>query len=258
MENLNNMQNTKAMEIKKEIVKRVQDKAKAFEVATLHNTTNEVVRFPVLKEGAEAFIVGEGDIIEKSNIDLNYVDVKLQKVCTIIPVSREQIDFSSLNVTTEIKNCIGDAIAKKIDSTLLELLKSVGAEVTGSGKLEDDLNELFSKVEEKNEVGAVILPKAKKKDLRALKNDANNKGDVTVNSVYGVTPTFVGEDVIAVDKERVVICVKDDVHFEILKEACITIDGNLVSLAERNLVGVKAYIYIGMGVLENTGVAKLV
>lgn len=257
MNNLNNLQDSKAIEIKKEIVKRVQDKAKAFNIATLHNTDKESVSFPVLKEGATAYVVGEGEIIEKSNINLDYVEVKLHKVATIIPVSKEQIDFSELNVNKEVKDCIADAIAKKIDADVLALLKGVATEVSATDVIEDDLNELFAKVEENNEVGAVVIPKAKKKELRALGNKADNNGAVTVKEVYGVAPTFMGEDVIAIDKERVVICVKDDVNFEILDQATITIDGNLVSLAERNLVGIKAYIYIGYGVLENTGVAKL-
>ena len=76
--------------------------------------------------------------------------------------------------------------------------------------------------------------------------------------MYGITPTFFNDtDVMAMDKERVVVCVKNDIEFELLDQATITMNDTLISLAERNLVGVKAYIYVGYGVLENTAVAKL-
>lgn len=257
--NLSNLEQTRGLKIAESIIKDIQEQAKSMELVTHMMSEKEEIRIPVLKDGCVANEVAESDIIGSQNINLEYKSAKLKKVGVIVPYSYESVDFTDLNnLPQELQSIIVDAIVKKMDLDVLTECARGCAEVTGTGVLADDMNALFTKVEEVGEVSGLAVPNATKKDLRKYTSNGDNKG-LSLSDVYGVKPTFFKQcDTLAVDKSKVFLVTKDDIQIEELDQATITVNGNLISLAERNMKALKVYVYYAVVKVKDNACAKLV
>lgn len=251
-----NLAGTVPVEISKEILKNIIDQASILKVSRKLPMTSDTMVIPKMTGTGSAAWVNEGEEIGTTLPTFEYPKLKTEKLAIIVPVTREKYNDSVSNVLGEIKQAIADMFASAIDTACIfgvntpfdtNLLTAIGTQkITATSNLDSDISNAMGVVEDnKYNCNNILMGTTQKKILRALSNDNSYKGAITLSSAYDTPIEYVRnwDDTKALaitgDFTRSIIGTRENMQYEILKEATINNGGQSINLAQRDMLGVK-------------------
>ena len=271
-----------------EIIKKVARGSSVMRLSKLENMTAETKKFPVMTSGAGAYWVGEGERISTSGVTWIFPEVKAKKLAVIIPVTKEKLEDTTIDVFTELQDSIAEAFYQAFDkaaifskdspfaTSILGSIDSVGAEVVDNSSVNLDLSasDVMAKVEDAGyEVDGWAASIGLKNRLRKLRDSSGAPiyvDGTDQTELYNQPIEFVRNG--AWDKEKAlaiagewkysIVGVRDGISYEILKEATLQgtldADGKPLSLAEQDMVAIKATMRIGYLCVKPEAFAALI
>lgn len=274
-------------DVANDIVKDVARGSSILRMAKSETMTGPEKKIPVMADGVGAYWVGEGQRIKTSKPQWIFPVIKAKKLGVIIPVVKEKLKDTTKNVFEELKEPIAEAFYTAIDSAAFfgtdspfetNIFQSAtNAEnliVRGTNKTLDlDVSETMALVEASGtDVNGFSAHYGIKNDLRKLR-DANGNAlyvpGTDQNEFYSNPIDFSRNnawdkekaEIIAGDFDKCIVGIRDGIEYEILKEATLqgTLDedGKPISLAEQDLVAIKATMRIGFLVVKDEAFAVL-
>lgn len=265
-----NLKGSVPTEIASEVVKNIVEESTVFNLCKHVPMASDKKVIPVLSDTGKAYWVEEGSEIGTSIQGWEYPELEAKKLAVIIPFTKEKYEDSVMDVMSEIKQGISDAFTRAIDGAVLFGTNSpfttniAGAVVEGSkiantGKLDIDISNAMTKVEENDlVVNGIVAPTSVKGTLRNLRDSNGNAiavtGGITGTSIYN-TPIHIPvtsvwdklkANVLVGDFSRAMIGTRSDITYEVLDQA--TVGG--INLAERDLLAVKCTMRFGFNVID--------
>lgn len=255
-----------------EIMKNVARGSSILRLSKVSEMESDTKKVPVMTEGPGAYWVGEGERIQTSGAGWIYPELKAKKLAVIIPVTKEKLNDATIDVFNELKEQIAEAFYKAFDAACLfgtnspfesNIMKSIEASgnkielgTNGNGKLDLDVSDAMATVEEAGyDVNGFAARNGVKNSLRKLR-DANGN-QLYVEGVNG--KEFYSEpiefsrngawdkskaEIIGADWDKSLVGIRQGIEYEILREATLegTLDkdGKPISLAEQDLIAIKA------------------
>lgn len=273
-------------EISNDIIKDVARGSSIIRLSKAEEMKTDEKKVPVMTSGAGAYWVGEGERIKTSGATWIYPKLKAKKLAVIIPVTKEKLEDTTVNVFSELKESISEAFYKTIDSacifgtnspfetSLFGKISTAGNTIESTGKIDVDVSDLMSKVEENGfDVNGFTATIGVKGTIRKLRD--NNGASLFVEGTnqkefYSQPIEFVRNG--AWNKETAVIIggewkyslfgLKQGIEFEILKEATLQntldTDGKPISLAEQDMVAIKATMRVAYLCVKENAFAAIV
>lgn len=269
-----------------EIMKEITRGSSVLRLSKVETMESDTKKFPIMTEGPGAYWVGESERIKTSEAKWIFPEMHAKKIAVIIPVTKEKLNDSTINVFGELKPAIAEAFYKAIDAACLfginspflkNIFKSaVDAEnyiIDGTSTLDLDISDTMALVEDAGlDINGFAAHNGIKNRLRKLRDGNGNQ--LFVNGVdqkefynepiefsrNGAWDKTKGE-VIAADWSKSLIGVREGLDYEILKEATLqgTLgeDGKPLSLAEQDLIAIKATMRIGFLPIKDDAFAVL-
>ena len=251
-----NLSGSVPVEICKEIMKNIIDQASILKVSKRIPMTSDTMVIPKLIDTGSAGWVNEGEEIGTTLPSFEYPKLQAKKLAIIVPVTREKINDSVANVIGEVKQAIADMFASAIDTACIfgvdtpfdtNLITSIGEnKITSTSKLNTDLSEAMGLVEDNKYICSnILMGTSQKKVLRALADDNSHKGAITLSSAYDTPIEYVRNwnDTKALsitgDFTRSIVGTRENMEYEILKEATIKSGADTINLAQRDMIGIK-------------------
>lgn len=274
---MDNLTGSVPVEVAGELIKQIVDQSTAFAVCKHVPMYSAKKVLPVLTDTGSAFWTGEGEKIGTSVMGFDYPELEAKKLAVIIPVTREKLADSVINVLGELQEGIADAFSRTIDSAvffgtqtpfnnnLFDLAEAKKVEKTN--KIDIDISGAMGRVEEDDyAVTAIVTHNGMKKTFRDLRDSNGNAivvpGGISGSQIYQ-TPIFVPQarawdkaraEVILGDFTKAVIGTREDIQYEVLREA--TVGG--INLAEQDLVAIKCTMRFGFEVINAKAFSKIV
>lgn len=249
------------------------------------------VEFTYLAEGPGAYWVNEAEKIQTSKAKWLTAEMEAKKLGVILPVSKEFLRYSVSDFFAQMRPAIAEAFYTKFDEAALfginspyasgisvwENIEASGNKVEkGSGaNLYEDFNDLLALVEDgDNDPNGFTTTKRFRKDLRGT---VDNNGLPVFNDVKGgATQTALGlpigyaagkawdydkAEVIVGDWDNARYGILQGIEYEISEEATLSTvvgeDDQPINLFERDMVALKATMYIGFMTLKEDGFSAL-
>lgn len=256
------------------IMKDIARGSSVLRLSKVETMTSESKKIPVMTEGPGAYWVGESERIKTSEAKWIFPEIVAKKIAVIIPVTKEKLKDTTIGVFEELKPAIAEAFYTAIDAACLFGTSSPFAKniydtaeeggnviLDGTKALDVDVSDVMALVEEAGlEVNGFAAHFGIKNRIRSLR-DANGN-QLFVNGVdqkefYNVPIEFsrngswdkTKAEMIAADWSKSLVGIRDGIEFEILKEATLQntlmADGKPLSLAEQDMIGIKATMRIG-------------
>lgn len=273
-------------EISGEIIKDVARGSSIIRLSKAEEMKTDEKKVPVMTSGAGAYWVGEGERIKTSGATWIYPKLQAKKLAVIIPVTKEKLEDTTINVFSELRESIAEAFYKTIDSacifgtnspfetSLFGKISKAGNTITATNKIDIDVSDLMSKVEENGfDVNGFTATIGLKGTLRKLRD--NNGASLFIEGTnqkefYSQPIEFVRNG--AWDKEQATIIggewkyslfgLKQGIEFEILKEATLQntldTDGKPISLAEQDMVAIKATMRVAYLCVKENAFAAVI
>ena len=251
-------------------------------------------KFPVMSKGVGAYWVEEGKKIQTSKPDWIFPQITAKKLAVIVPVTREKMEDTTISVFDEVMPYIAEAFATKIDNACIfggvdspftrnfydaALENGMAIAVGSNAKLDLDISDVMALVEEKGfDASAFAANISFKNDLRKLRDVNGNQlyfqgasTGLDYDTLYSMPIDFCRNG--AWDKTKAVaLCgdfrnysivgIRSQIQYEVLREATLTTvttdDGLPLSLAERDLVALKATMRLGFLPVKEDAFALLV
>lgn len=236
--------------------------------------TSERQKFPVLAEGPGAYWVGEGERIKTSKATWIFPEIVVKKMAVIIPVTKEKLADTTINVFEELKGPIAEAFYQAFDKACFMGTESPFAKnlfqaavdvdnfiVNGTSSLDLDVSDLMALIEsDGRDVNGFAAHYGIKNDLRKLRDGNGNQLFVTgvgTAELYSSPIEFARNEsidktkaeIFAGDWSKAIVGVRQGIEYEILKEATlqgtVDADGKPISLAEQDMVAIKASMRVG-------------
>ncbi|MDD3415489.1 MAG: phage major capsid protein [Lachnospiraceae bacterium] len=274
-------------DLSKDIIKDVARGSSVLRLSKSVPMTSDTKTVPVMTDGVGAYWVGEGQRIGVSKAQWIYPKLESKKLAVIVPCTKEKLEDSIFDVFGELKESIAEAFYTAIDSACLfgtdspfatNVLKSATDSenliVLGTGaSLDLDVSDAMALVEDSGtDVNGFTAHYGIKNSLRKLR-DANgnalfvpgtdqnelysNPIDFSRNNAWDKTKA----EIIAGDWDKSLVGVRDGITYEILKEATLqgTVDedGKPISLAEQDLIAIKATMRIAYLVVKDEAFAAV-
>lgn len=265
-----NLKGSVPTEIASEVVKNIVDQSTVFNICKHVPMASDKKVIPVLSDTGKAYWVEEGTEIGTSIQGWEYPELEAKKLAVIIPFTKEKYEDSVMDVMGEIKQGIADAFTRAIDSAVLFGTNSPfatniagavleGSKIAGTGKLDIDISNAMTKVEESDLiVNSIVAPTSVKGTLRNLRDSNGNAiavtGGITGTSIYN-TPIHIPvtsvwdklkANVLVGDFSRAMIGTRSDITYEVLDQATV----GEINLAERDLLAVKCTMRFGFNVID--------
>lgn len=258
-------------EIAQAVIKNVINQASILRVCKHEPMTSDKKVLPKLTDSGSASWVGEGEAIQTTLPKFEYPQLKTCKLAVIVPVTREKIEDTIVNVMSEVQQAMADAFSKAIDEAMIfgvnspfdtNLIAAIGTQkVTATSSLDDDLSNAMGIVEDnKYNCSNILMGTSQKKILRKLSNDNNYKGAISLTNAYDTPIEYVRNWdnakslAITGDFSKAVVGTRDGMAYEILKEATIVSGtgetAETINLAQRDMIAIKATIRLGFLVAE--------
>ena len=274
---MDNLTGSVPVEVAGELIKQIVDQSTAFSICKHVPMQSAKKVLPVLTDTGSAFWTGEGEKIQTSVMGFDYPELEAKKLAVIIPVTREKLADSVLNVLGELQEGIADAFSRTIDSAvffgtktpfknnLFDLAEPKKVEKTD--KRDIDISGAMGKVEEDDyAVTAIVTHNGMKKTFRDLRDSNGNAvvvpGGISGSQIYQ-TPIFVPQakawdktkaECILGDFTKAVIGTREDIQYEVLREATV----GEINLAEHDLIAIKCTMRFGFEVINAKAFSKIV
>lgn len=269
------------------IIKDVARGSSVLRLSRVEPMKSDTKKFPMMTSGAGAYWVGETERIQTSTAQWIFPELVAKKLGVIIPVTKEKLNDTTINVFGELRPTIGEAFYKAIDSaclfgtdspfskSIVGAADSVNNEIVlgTAGSLDLDISDLMALVEDAGlDVNGFAAHYGIKNSLRKLRDSNGNqlyvKG-VDQNTLYeepiefsrnGAWDKTKGE-ILAGSWNMSVVGVRSGIEYEILKEATLQSvtmsDGKPLSLAENDMVAIKATMRLGFLPVKDNAFAVL-
>ena len=253
-----------------EIMKDVARGSSILRLSKVSNMESDTKKVPVMTEGPGAYWVGEGERIQTSKAGWIYPELKAKKLAVIVPVTKEKLNDATIDVFEELKEPIAEAFYKAIDAAGLfgtnsPFAKSIMACVETSGNkievgtnetLDLDVSDAMALVEEAGyDVNGFAAKVGVKNSLRKLRDGNGNQlfvDGVNGKEFYSQPIEFsrngawdkTQAELIGADWDKSLVGIREGIEYEILKEATlegtVDADGKPISLAEQDMIAIKA------------------
>lgn len=261
------------VEIAPGIMKNIARGSSILRLAKVEPMESDTKQFQVLAEGPGAYWVEEGKRIQTSKARWIFPEMKAKKIAVIIPVTKEKLKDTTIDVFGELKDSISEAMHQAIDAACLFGTSSPFAKnifdsavaagnfiVDGTSTLDLDVSDVMAKVEETTDVNGFVAHNGMKNRLRKLRDANGNQlfiNGTDTKEFYNEVIEFVRSvawdktkaDVIAADWSKALVGIRDNLEYEILTEATlqgvVDADGKPISLAEQDLIGLKVTMRLG-------------
>ncbi len=266
-----------------EIIKKVARGSSVIRLSRLEQMTSDTKKIPVMTNGAGAYWVGEGQRIGTSGATWIFPELRAKKLAVIIPVTKEKLNDATIDVFSELRENIAEAFYEAFDSAALfgynspfssNILSSCAKVEITDGSFDLASADVMAKVEEAGyDVNGFAAKIGVKNSLRKLR-DANGAPifitGTDQNELYGQPIEFVRNgawkddqaELIAGEWKYSLVGIRDDIEYEILTEATLQntldADGKPLSLAEQDMVAIKATMRIGYLCVKPEAFAALV
>ena len=237
----------------------------------LPNMTSDKTKLRVLDSLPVAYFVDESTSNGRKNTTKMAWDKKFinaAELAVVVPIKENVLNDSSIDIWAEVRPRIVEAFAKKIDNAMFfgvdkptdwrkGLVPSVidaGAEVTETGKLYSDINDVMTKVEESGyEVNGILGGVGLKGKFRMMTDTTGQPLNTT--EIGSVRRAFMDNGVwdkskstlIAGDFSQAVYAIRQDVTYKILDQAVIQdTDGSILyNLAQDDMVALRVVMRLG-------------
>lgn len=253
-----------------EIMKDVARGSSILRLSKVSEMNSDTKKVPVMTEGPGAYWVGEGERIQTSKAGWIYPELKAKKLAVIIPVTKEKLNDTTISVFEELKEPIAEAFYKAIDaaaifgtnspfaSNIMKCIETTGNKVElGTGETLDlDVSDAMALVEEDGyDVNGFAAKVGIKNSLRKLRDGNNNQlyvEGVNGKELYSLPIEFSRNgawdkskaELIGADWDKSLVGIRANIEYEILKEATlegtVDADGKPISLAEQDMIAIKA------------------
>lgn len=260
----------------KDIMKDVARGSSVLRLSKVSNMESDTKKIPVMTEGPGAYWVGEGERIQTSKAGWIYPELKAKKLAVIIPVTKEKLNDTTISVFEELKEPIAEAFYKAFDaaaifgtnspfaSNIMSCVETSGnkveLETNGAGKLDLDVSDAMALVEEAGyDVNGFAAKVGIKNSLRKLRDANGNQlfaEGVNGKEFYSLPIEFSRNgawdkskaEIVGADWDKSLVGIRANIEYEILKEATLegTVDedGKPISLAEQDMIAIKATMRI--------------
>lgn len=257
-----------------EIMKDVARGSSILRLSKVSQMESDTKKIPVMTEGAGAYWVGEGERIKTTKAGWIYPELKAKKLAVIIPVTKEKLKDTTIDVFSELKESIAEAFYKAIDAAaifgtnspfaknIMSSIETAGNKIEiGTGAtLDIDVSDAMATIEEAGyDVNGFAARIGIKNSLRKLRDANGNQlfvDGVNGKELYSLPIEFsrngawdkTKAEIIGADWDKSLVGIRDNIEYEILKEATLEgttdTDGKPISLAEQDLIGIKATMRI--------------
>lgn len=273
-------------ETAQDIVKKMVRGSSILRLSKVEPMTTEKKKIPVFAQGAGAYWVGEGERIQTSKAEWIFPELIAKKMAVIIPVTKEKLDDATLDVFEELKDTIAEAFATTIDkaalfgsgspfaTNLLKAIKDHNMIVVESEDIDLTISDAMAMVEEAGyDVDGFAAKIGVKNSLRRLR-DANGAPKFVESQdgrkFYEQPIEFVRNGGWEQDKAKMIagewryslVGIRSDIEYQILQEATLQSvtdsDGKPLSLAEQDMVAIKATMRLGYLVVKQDAFAAIV
>ena len=237
----------------------------------LPNMTSDKTKLRVLDSLPVAYFVDESTNNGRKNTTKMAWDKKFinaAELAVIVPIKENVLNDASIDIWAEVRPRIVEAFAKKIDNAMFfgvdkptdwrkGLVPSVidaGAEVTETGKLYSDINDVMTKVEESGyDVNGILGGVGLKGKFRMMTDTTGQPLNTT--EIGSVRREFMDNGVwdkskstlIAGDFSQAVYAIRQDVTYKVLDQAIIQdTDGSILyNLAQDDMVALRVVMRLG-------------
>ena len=253
-----------------EIMKDVARGSSILRLSKVSQMESDTKKIPVMTEGPGAYWVGEGERIQTSKAGWIYPELKAKKLAVIIPVTKEKLNDATVDVFNELKEPIAEAFYKAIDAAgffgtnspfaknIMNCVETSGNKITlGTNETLDlDVSDAMALIEEDGyDVNGFAARIGVKNSLRKLRDANNNQlfvEGVNGKEFYSQPIEFsrngawdkTKAELIGADWDKSLVGIREGIEYEILKEATLEgtldADGKPISLAEQDLIAIKA------------------
>lgn len=256
------------------------------QLSDIKQMKSDTMKFQVWADKPGAYWVGEGERINTSKASWIFPEMQAKKIAVIIPVTREKLNDTTIDVFGELKPQIAEAFYTTIDKACLfgtdsPFTKNVFKSATDASNvitkdaqsLDLDISDVMGKIEEKNlDPNGFAGHYGLKKELRNLRDSNGNQLAVIgmkENSLYDLPLTFVRNgafdktkaELLCADWSKSIVGIREGIEFEILKEATLQsvtmVDDKPLSLAENDMIAIKATMRIGFLPIKDDAFAIL-
>ena len=270
----------------KEIMKDIARGSSILRLSKVETMESDSKKFPTMTEGPGAYWVGEAERIKTTEAKWIFPEMHAKKIAVIIPVTKEKLNDTTMNVFEELKSAIAEAFYQSIDSACLfgtnsPFKKSIFQSAVnvdnfildGTSSLDLDVSDVMALVEDAGvDVNGFAAHNGIKNRLRKLR-DANGN-QLFVNGIdqkefYNEPIEFSRNgswdktkgEIIAADWTKSLVGIREGLEYEILKEATLQntlgADGKPLSLAEQDLIAIKATMRLGFLPIKDDAFAIL-
>ena len=256
-------------------------------LSTVQPMTSETQKFPVMTAGPGAYWVGETERIKTSVAEWIFPELVAKKIAVIVPCSREKLEDTTINVFGVVRPYIAEAFYKAIDSACLfgtnsPFAKNIFGVASAAGnviaeetnpKLDLDISDVMALVENGGlDVNGFVAGYDLKNSLRKLRDGNGNQlyvAGVDSSTLYSQPIEFSRNGAwdktkaraIAGDWKYSIIGIRDQIQYETLREATLQSvtmsDGKPLSLAENDMVAIKATMRLGFLPVKENAFAAL-
>ena len=260
-------------QVANEIFEGVVKESKALSMfKRLPNMTSDKTKIRVLDTLPVAYFVDETTNNGRKNLTKvawNNKFINAAELAVIVPIKENVLNDASIDIWAEVKPRIIEAFGKKIDNAMFfgvdkpadwrkGLVPSVidaGAEVTETGKLYSDINDVMTKVEESGyEVNGLLGGVGLKGKFRMMTDTTGQPLNTT--EIGSIARNFMDNGVwdktkstlIAGDFSQAVYAIRQDVTYKILDQAVIQdpSDGSILyNLAQDDMVALRVVMRLG-------------
>ena len=230
---------------------------------------SDTTKFQVWADKPGAYWVGESERINTSKASWIFPEMHAKKIAVIIPVTKEKLNDTTIDVFGELKPQIAEAFYTTIDKACLfgtaspfeKNVLGVATEASNvitrnTQSLDLDISDVMAEIEDKNlDPNGFVGHYGIKKELRNLRDANGNQLAVLgmkENSLYDLPLSFsrnggldkAQAELLCGDWSKSIVGIREGIEFEILTEATLQSvtmgDGKPLSLAENDMIAIKA------------------
>jgi HK97 family phage major capsid protein len=269
------------------IMKDVTQGSTILKVSKVEPMKSDKKKFSVLATGAGAYWVGEGERIQTSGVTWIYPEIEAKKLAVIIPVTKEKLNDTTIDVFAELRPEIAKAFYTALDGACLfgtnsPFAKNLFGVANAAGnkvvlgtnpKLDLDVSDVMALVEESGfDVNGFVAHRGLKNKLRKLRDADGNAlyvEGVNQKELYNEVIEYAANgafdktkaEIIAGNFDYSLVGVRQGIEYQILTEATLQntlhTDGKPLSLAEQDMVAIKATMRIGFLPIKEDAFALL-
>ena len=241
----------------------------------LPNMTSDKTKLKVLETLPVAYFVDEKQNNGRKNItklSWDNVFITAEELAVIIPIKENVLNDTSIDLWAEIKPRIVEAMARKIDNAVINgvdapaswgkgLIPTIidkAKEVTETGKLYSDINNVMVKVEESGyEVNTLMGGVGLKGKFRMMTDENGQPLNTTeigsLKRVFVDNGTWNKENatLVAGDFSQAVYSVRQDITYKVLDQAVIQDPSSgeiLYNLAQEDMVALRVVFRLGYAI----------